>query len=190
MSPAEKLTPIPRLWEGDPSDRDNYEIIDGIRVELPPMSADSQALASQLARHLSNYGIEKQIGEAYVEIIFKLQLPVDRNRRPDVAFVPYSRWAKNRPIPSTNEWNILPDLFVEIISPNDDAEEIETKVTEYFDSGARQVWVVYPRHKRFYVYESMQLVRRLCRSDTLDGGPVLPGFLLPLVELFPDPPAA
>ena len=53
MSTAEVLTPIPRLWENDPADREHYEIIDGVRVELPPMSADSQVLGSRLLRHLS-----------------------------------------------------------------------------------------------------------------------------------------
>ena len=50
MNTAEVLTPLPRLADRDPSDRDNYEIIDGVKVELPPMSADSQVLASRLVR--------------------------------------------------------------------------------------------------------------------------------------------
>src|SRR5262245_49498409 len=101
MSAAEVLVPIPKLVR-DEDDRDNYEIIDGVRVELPPMSADSSVLASRLARVLSNHGIDKNLGEAHPEILFKLPLPKDRNRRPDVAFVPYGRWARNRPIPATN----------------------------------------------------------------------------------------
>jgi Uma2 family endonuclease len=189
MNTAEVRTPIPRLWDRDPSDRDNYEIVDGVKVELPPMSADSQALAFRLAWHLTTHGIKQNVGEAYTEVLFKLPLPVDRNRKPDAAFVPYSRWARHRPIPSTNEWDVLPDLFVEVVSPNDLAEEIEIKVDEYLQAGARLVWVVYPRQKRVYVYESPQQVRRLARTDTLSGDPVLPGFRLPLSELFPEPPA-
>ena len=170
-------------------DLDHYEIVDGVKVEMPPMSADSQVFANRLAFRLINDGVSHDIGEACMEVIFKLPLPVDRNRRPDVAFVPYSRWAKNRPVPSTNEWNVLPDLFVEVVSPHDHAEEIETKVGEYLKAGARLVWVVYPRHRRIYVYDAVGKVLRLNRNDTLDGGPVLPGFQLPLVELFPEPPA-
>src|SRR5689334_10367793 len=123
MNTAEVLTPIPRLVERDPTDHDNYEIVDGVKVELPPMSADSQALAFRLAFHLNNYGITHDIGEAYTEMLFKLPLPVDRNRKPDAAFVPYSRWARNRPIPSTNAWDVLPDLCIEVVSPNDMGDE-------------------------------------------------------------------
>src|SRR5262245_28080641 len=106
MNTAEVLTPLPKLVRDD-LDNEHYEIIDGQRVELPPMSADSQALASRLIRHLSNFGIDRNIGEAYTEILFKLPLPIDRNRKPDAAFVSYSRWPKHQPIPSTNTWDVL-----------------------------------------------------------------------------------
>ena len=187
MATILEATPTSEILDRDPFDLDNYEIVDGVKVELPPMSADSQALAFRLARHLTNFGIEKGVGEAYTEMLFKLPLPVDRNRKPDAAFVPYSRWARNRTLPSTNAWDVLPDLCVEVVSPHDLGDEIETKVEEYLEAGARLVWVVYPRQLHVYVYESPQLVRRLGRSDTLDGGPVLPGFQLPLAELFPEP---
>jgi Uma2 family endonuclease len=170
--------------------RENFEIIDGVRVEIPPMSADSQALASDLACYLTIHGIEQNLGKAYTEILFRLPLKRDRNRKPDVAFVPYSRWAKNRPIPSTNAWDVLPDLCVEVVSPQDWADEIMDKVREYFEAGARLVWVIYPRHQMVIVHESLTSVRGLSRIDTLDGGVVLPQFRLPLAELFPETPSS
>lgn len=115
---------------------------------------------------------------------------MDRSRRPDVAFVPYTRWPVDRPLHSTNEWDVFPELFVEVVSPNDLVDELETKVEEYLQAGGRLVWVVYPRHRRVYVFEPGRPVRRLTRADDLDAEPVLPGFRLPLVELFPKPPAA
>lgn len=189
MSTAEALTPLPTLVR-DEFDHDNYEIIDGVEVELPPMSVDSQAIASRIARHLGNHGAAQNIGDAYVEVLFKLPLKKDRNRKPDVAFVSYSRWPKAKPLPSTNAWDVLPDVCVEVVSPNDMGDEIEAKIAEYLEAGVRQVWVVYPRQASMYVYESANQVRRLTAADTLDGGAVVPGFALPLSELFPQPPAA
>ncbi|VTU00205.1 Uncharacterized protein OS=Candidatus Entotheonella sp. TSY1 GN=ETSY1_22630 PE=4 SV=1: Uma2 [Gemmataceae bacterium] len=188
MSAAEVLTPMPKLVRDDVESSENYEIVNGVKVELPPMSVDSQIIASRLARHLSNYGVATNFGEACTEVLFKLPLAVERNRRPDAAFVTYAKWPKDSPIPSTNAWGVLPDLCVEVVSPNDLGDETETKVNEYFDSGVRLVWVVYPRHERFYVYDSPAQVRRFTRADTLDGGAVLPGFQLPLAELFPQLP--
>src|SRR5947207_6344348 len=121
MSTAETLTPMPRLVR-EFDDNERYEIVDGARVEMPPMSADSSVLAVRLTRLLSNFGVEQKMGEAYNEVLFKLPLPIDRNRRPDTAFVPYSRWAKNRPLPPTNAWDVLPELCVEVVSPTDMAE--------------------------------------------------------------------
>ena len=190
MSAAEVLTPLPKLIRDDFDNRDNYELVDGQRVELPPMSVDSQALASRLGRHLGNHGIAEDLGEAYTEMLFKLPLAKERNRKPDVAFVPYSRWPEHQPMPDTNAWDVLPDLCVEVISPSDMADEIETKLNDYFEAGVRLVWVVYPRQERFYVYDSPSQIRRLTRADTLDGGTVLPGFTLPLAELFPQAPPA
>jgi Uma2 family endonuclease len=188
MSTAEVLTPLPKLVR-DEFDHDNYEIIDGVKVELPPLSVDSQVLGSRLARHLSNFGIAHDLGEAYVEVMFKLPLKKDRNRRPDVAFVAYAKWPKHQPMPDTNAWNVLPDLCVEVVSPNDTGDEIETKVDEYLRAGVPLLWVVYPRQEVVYVYESASQVRRLTRADTLDGGKAVPGFALPLSELFPQSPS-
>ncbi len=58
------------------------------------------------------------------------------------------------------------------------------KVEEYFRAGVERVWVVFPGAKKVYVYESPTSVRILTAADTLDGGPVLPGFQLPLANLF------
>jgi Uma2 family endonuclease len=104
--------------------------------------------------------------------------------------VSYARWPKSKPIPTTNAWDVLPELCIEVVSPNDLADEIETKVEEYLQAGVRLVWVVYPRHERVYVYDSATQLRRLTRADTLDGGSVLPGFALPLADLFPQAPPA
>lgn len=166
-------------------DTEHYEIIDGEKVEMPPMSADSQFIASQIAYHLNDFGRRASIGTAVTEVLIKLVLPFDRNRKPDVVFVPFSQWPGGRLPPATNAWDVLPSVCIEVVSPSDTADEIETKRGEYLAAGIRSVWVVYPRHGRIYVHERSDAVRVVQRADTLDGGEVLPGFRLPLAELFP-----
>jgi Uma2 family endonuclease len=91
----------------------------------------------------------------------------------------------NRLIPVTdNAWDVVPDLAVEVISPHDLAEEILQKVVEYFQAGVRLVWIVYPQQRLVYVHESLTQVRCLTQTEELDGGAVLPGFRLPLANLF------
>jgi len=162
-----------------------YEILDGVRVEIPPMSAEATVIAFELARHMANFGIAGNFGRAITEGLFHLPLPMDRNRRPDVAFVSFSRWPQTKRIPSSNAWDVLPDIVAEVISPNDLAEEVLDKLLEYFRSGIRLAWVIYPKQQLVYVYESPTKPHVLTRDESLDGGVVLPGFQLPLAKLFP-----
>jgi Uma2 family endonuclease len=162
-----------------------FEIIDGQRVELPPMSYYAVLVATRLVAEIQQFAKAHDLGRAVSEGLFHLALPIDRNRRPDLAFVSYARWPKDRPLnKGENAWDVTPDLAVEVVSPTDYAEELMTKIDEYFRAGVRLVWVIFPAHGLVHVYESWTTVRILTRADTLDGGAVVPGFQLPLRELF------
>jgi Uma2 family endonuclease len=78
----------------------------------------------------------------------------------------------------------VPDLAIEIVSPTNLAEEIDRKITDYFQAGVRLVWVFYPNSGRVYVYRSPTHVSIVERTDTLDGGEVLLGFRLSIAELY------
>ena len=71
-----------------------------------------------------------------------------------------------------------------LVNPTNLAEEIDGKVRDYFQSGVRLVWVFYPDTGRVYVYQSPTQVSILERTNILDGGEVLPGFQLPIVQLY------
>jgi Uma2 family endonuclease len=164
-----------------------YEIVDGKYEELPPMSTYAVIIASRLARKLGDFAESQQLGEVVSEMLFGLTPRSRRKHRPDVAFVSYQSWARNRPWPNTDPWPVVPELAIEVVSPNDLAESVQTKVQEYLDAGVNLVWVVYPNPGWVHVYESPQRLRGLVASDSLDGGSVLPGFTLPLAELFTQP---
>jgi Uma2 family endonuclease len=167
------------------ADDELYEIVDGQRVGLPPMGIRAAWIATQIVQHLGYFNRAQNLGHTVGEGLFRLPLPIDRNRRPDVAFVAYDRWARGRPLPeSDNAWDVLPNLAVEVISPTDLVEEVQEKVAEYFRSGVSLVWIVYPRTRQVHVYESLTSIRVLSRTEELDGGRVLPGFRLSLSELF------
>ncbi len=163
-----------------------YEIIDGQRVELPPMSILASRVASRLFARLAQYLLGDPRGEALTDTLVRLPLPVDRNRRPDLAFVSAERIAQAPPQPgSDNAWNIAPELMVEVVSPHDLAEEIMERLGEYWAAGAKLVWIVYPTQRLVYVYESLRQVRILGEADELDGGVVLPSLRIPIAPLFP-----
>ncbi len=169
-----------------PDDAPFFEIIDGKVVELPPMSSYAVRIANTLAFQINAHSRLTDLGEAIVEQIFNLRLRLDRNRRPDVGYVSYERWPKERPQPTEGDvWDVVPDLMVEVVSPSDKAEELVTKIREYFEAGGRQVWVIYPRERLAYLHESPTRVRIITDQEVLSGGDVIPGFELPLARLFP-----
>jgi Uma2 family endonuclease len=170
----------------DLDDEHFYEIIDGQRVKLPPMSILASQVTNNIQGHLFHHLLGNPVGFAMAETLFRLPLPVDRNRRPDVAFISAKTIAEAPSQPgSDNAWAVLPELMVEVISPHDLAEEIAEKIKEYFAAGTKLVWVVYPTERLIYIYESPRQVCILCDSDELDGGVVLPAFRIRIATLFP-----
>jgi len=163
-----------------------YEVVDGRRVGLPPMGALPTEIASVLLEYLAPFARRSGLGKVVVEMLFVLDRKSGLQRRPDVAFISSARWPLKKPAPDDAAWDVVPDLAIEVLSPTDRAEEAIGKIREYFAAGAQAVWVVYPKERLVYLYESFTSVRILGRADTLDGGPVVPGLLLPLADLFVD----
>ncbi len=104
-------------------------------------------------------------------------------RIPDVAFASWSRFPDGR-VPEEPVPHVVPDLAVEVLSRGNTRREMDRKVGEYFVAGVRFVWLVDPTKRVVLVYTSAKDCRTLAESDALDGGDVLPGFTLPLGELF------
>src|SRR5262245_35492174 len=73
-----------------PSDDLLYEVVDGQVVELAPMGAYDIRIATVLVMYLETFARQYQLGRAVQEMLLDLT-PVQRQRRPDVAFVSYDR---------------------------------------------------------------------------------------------------
>ena len=173
------------LQQGNVSveDVERYEVVNGVRVEREPMGAFETVLASWLCHLLNSFAVGRKLGLAVSEVLFVLNAQRHLQRRPDVAFVSYARWPTSV-VAREPAWNVVPDLAIEVVSPSNLAEEIDRKITDYFQAGVRLVWVFYPDSGRVYVYRSPTQVSILERTDTLDGGEVLPGLQLPIVQWY------
>jgi len=133
---------------------------------------------------LASYCDHNNLGHSVIETMFTI--PGSGNdRKPDVAFVSYQKWAKDRPIPDVNAWPIAPDLVVEVISPSDKAFEVMGKVREYFACGVQQVWQVYSSLGQVWIFDSPGTIRVLTRADELTGDPIVMGFRMRVADLFP-----
>ena len=109
-------------------------------------------------------------------------------RNPDAVPAPHVAFIRAERIPASGIpkgfWDGAPDLAVELVSPGDRPGEIQTKIREWVESGARQVWVVYESTETVQVVYSLQERVDLSADDTLEGGEAVPGFSCKVAELF------
>lgn len=160
-----------------------YEVVDG-RIVEKLMGAFECWVAAVIFGELDRYVEQNPGGRVVPEMIFDLRPHLNRERRPDVAFVSFERWAADRGMPKSPSWPVIPDLAVEVVSPTNTADHVNDKIEEYFQVGVRLVWVVYPSHTKVYVYTSPEDVRILTPKRELDGGEVVPGFRVSVARLF------
>jgi Uma2 family endonuclease len=79
---------------------------------------------------------------------------------------------------------LAPDLAVEVVSPTDRYVAVLAKMDLYREAGVPLVWLAEPQQRTVTVYSSGSEPRILTEADTLDGGDVLPGFRLPVAQIF------
>ena len=79
----------------------------------------------------------------------------------------------------------VPDLAIEVISPSENASDVQTKIRTYLDKGTEQVWVAYPMIREVFQYRrETRAVQRYTGSDPLDTDSLFPGLVLTLDAIF------
>ena len=108
----------------------------------------------------------------------------DTVREPDIAFISAAKMPLGIDVPGYSE--AVPDLVVEIASPNDSRREVDDKVQMWLSYGVRLVWAIYPTTRTVESHPRRGAPTLLTAVDTLDGGDVLPGFTCKLSDIFDD----
>jgi Uma2 family endonuclease len=164
-------------------DRTNrlFELVDGILVEKG-MGVAKSFLAGLLICFLNAWVLPRNLGAVLSpDGMLRLRNSI---RIPDVSFIPCDRFPGRQVDPNTPVPRIAPDLAVEVLSASNTASEMAVKRQEYFTAGTRLVWIIDPVARTVDVFTSATASTLLQQTDTLDGGAVLPGFTLPLAQLF------
>jgi Uma2 family endonuclease len=157
------------------------ELIDGVLVEKA-MGFRESFLTLLLARLLGNFIAEHDLG-ILTGADGTIRLARGLVRIPDCAFFAWDRLPGRR-IPAEPIPDLAPDLAIEVLSESNTKAEMQRKLKDYFFAGVRLVWLVDPEKRIVDVYTAPDQVVRLTGGQSLDGGDVLPGFGLPLKELF------
>ncbi len=181
--PRKKITLTPE-FEEEIYSSGRYEIVYGEIKERSMPSPIHGRIQGKITAKLVPHVEKNNLGEVYTETHFEFAEKL--SRVPDVAYVSFERFPETGEDESSR-WHIAPDLAVEIISPTDDYEDVQEKITEYFTFGVRQVWIISPESKTLTVYFSRTNVKILTETDELISEDILPGFRLNLSEIFQVP---
>lgn len=162
-------------------DPGRFELIDGELVERD-MGYQASVLVGNLLTDISVYVRRNGLGyvsgpDTTVDIFGGGNLP-----RPDIVFVSFSTLGDRTAF--EGNLTVAPDLVVEVVSRHDNARNINLKVERYLEAGIKLVWVAWPDTQTVGVYRTDGTVLRLTRNATLSGEDVIPGFEIPLSQVF------
>ena len=165
------------------------ELVDGVLVEKPMGFGESLVAGEiqwMIRTHLAAMSLGAVVGEAAA-----MRLMPGLVRAPDVSFI---RWEKlpGRKAPHKRVPDLVPDLAVEVLSKSNTKGEMTRKLRDYFFHGVLLAWIVDPAKRTVRVCTPDGHETTLTEADSLDGGNVLPGLVIPIAPLFatvPDTPA-
>ncbi len=165
------------------TDRPMPELVDGGLVERD-MGQESDAIAATVLILVGGYVKAHDLGLVNGAQGSYQIFPddPDKVRIPDVSFTRKERLYPEGP--AKGHSRIVPDLVVEVISPNDTASSLNAKIEDYLRARVRLIWVVDPGNRTVTIWHDDRLGLSLQSSDTLDGGDIVPGFSCPVATLF------
>ncbi|MEI6235480.1 MAG: Uma2 family endonuclease [Planctomycetota bacterium] len=161
----------------------NCELIRGKVVQVCRPNFEHGVLAAEITFHLRTWSGAKKLG--YVASndsgVFIDHDP-DTVRGPDVYFIRGER----RPIGRASKGflDTAPDLCVEIVSPHDKSSELSDKIAQFLAMGVSLIWVIDPKKRTAQVIRQNGTTALIASNGMLTGENILPGFELPLKDLF------
>ncbi|HEX7242905.1 MAG TPA: Uma2 family endonuclease [Longimicrobiaceae bacterium] len=166
-----------------PRDGVRRELVGGELREMTPAGFRHGRIAGRIHVSLDTHVTSRQLGVvAAAETGYRLTSHPDTVRAPDVSFVRRER-VEEAGDPE-GYFPGAPDLAVEVVSPGDRYGEVEEKVMDWLAAGTRMVVVVHPSRRAATVYRSRSDIALLTEDDALDGGDVVPGWSLPVRDVF------
>jgi Uma2 family endonuclease len=160
-----------------------FELVDGRLVEKP-MGAESSCIGFNIM-----FLVRHKVSTPAPGLFFGsncgyqiVQDDPERVRYPDGSFIRRGRLPNDKP--PKGHIRIAPDIALEVVSPNDGADDVQIKIDEYLQAGVRLVWLVYPSTRQIHVYRPDGSISRLTTTDDITGEDVLPEFVCRVEDLF------
>lgn len=182
--PLPEGSPEPLLVEDMdrlPDDSDHYELWQGKLVRMCATKRVHGGTAGRVTGYLMVYLFENPIGSVYVADVGFRAGPGESLYCPDAAFVAAEREAG---VGEQEFFPFAPDIAVEVWSPDNTEDEMETKTAHYLAHGGQAVWILRPQDRTLRVSRVGEPMQILAGDDLLTEA-VLPGFSVRVGDLFP-----
>lgn len=171
-----------------PRDGWRYELVQGRLVRMPPTNLEHSDICGSLylaiRAHVDVHGLGRV---TLPETGFIVSNPgeADTVLAPDLAFVQAGRL----PDPGTDVARayprLAPDLVIEVASPSQHRPELAAKAKLWHSAATKAVWIVWPASHEVDTWLTGQSAPiTLGDGDSLEGDGVLPGFTIPVTQLW------
>jgi Uma2 family endonuclease len=175
-----------RVIEALPENIDKrFELIDGSIELVNPPKPKHAYTADRFYVALDHYGQETQSGIAFSDSV-GYDLPNGDSLIPDASFV--SREQIWFPLPDDN-FTFAPLVAVEVASPSNSSRDLYDKAESFLECGTKVVWIAYLGKQIVDVChrnpDGKLVVEKLGLNATISGEDILPGFTLPVKDIFP-----
>ena len=159
------------------------ELIRGVLCETVSAGAEHSFIAIRIGGEFDRYVRRHKLGRVGgTDGGVLIQRDPDTVREPDIFYISAERLPLDVRMPGYLE--AIPEIVVEIVSPTDTQREVNDKTLMWLSHGVLLVIEVYPDEKAVMLHRPGQPAVTLTGDDVLDGGDVLPGFRLPLRDIF------
>ena len=164
-----------------PDDGNRYELSDGELIVMPPPKSEHALIIECIHHILAAYVYEKRLGRVFSEAGYLLtREPENTARQPDVSFLSIARV---KATPRAEYFAGAPELAVEVVSPGNDAAELDLKVNQYLTYGSKEVWVFYPKTRSVLIHQPNGRVRKLSDQDVFTSD-LFPGWSAHAADFF------
>ncbi len=162
-----------------PDDGNRHELNQGELVVVPPPHSEHNVILDNIKVILTDYVRGKGIGRVLTEAGYLLSSDPEKIvRQPDVSFLSRSRVKK-----ADSYFEGASEIAIEVVSPGDDAADLDLKVRQYLANGSREVWVFYPKTRSVQIHQSGGRVVKLADTDTLTSD-LFPGWSARVADFF------
>ncbi len=166
----------------DAPDLGRCELVSGELIMMSPAGFEHGVVAGRVYGYLFIFVQQNQLGlVTAAETGFQIGHDPDTVRAPDVGFIRADRVPLVR---TRGFFQGPPDLAVEVVSPSDRAGDLLAKVRDWLSAGCQSVWVVDPTSQTISIYRGSHEPAMLTNADVLADDAVLPGFHLPVTQVF------